>query len=392
MRPTVLTANWMSQGLVTFVFMAKKRRKRGGRTTTPIALPGNPLMSGLVRQHQQSGALGVVGQMALMLGRSEWIDAEPSFIAKIMDSLDGRVGAMALATIGQMSPDADERSTALALVDTRRTQLSGVFRRLDQTIMGDCQILTDEYSDSELVLIEMQLGGNTAVTIVAQDDLLWSGWPLVAELFACSAQDALERLELDARPGKPRRVTRPLSQGDLCRRVWELRQRRRVEDSSVIGASMLAWAARLLEVDVAFPEIPFEKFQVVSDPDREEADLDEHDDLVFERFGESRFAGDWCRYPTAEIVDYLVGYAADRGRMGQLEWSPARVRHFFDRGTETDDIEPPLAAMFPALLRAWVRFAAEETGQRKPLLQCVLAEIDLQEPQYLASLARDLAA
>lgn len=100
-------------------------------------------MSALVRQHQQNGALGVVGQMASMLGRSEWIDAEPSFIATIMDSLDGRVGAMALVTIGQMSPDADERSTALALVDTRRTQLSGVFRRLDQTMVGDCQILTE---------------------------------------------------------------------------------------------------------------------------------------------------------------------------------------------------------------------------------------------------------
>lgn len=159
-----------------------------------------------------------------------------------------------------------------------------------------------------------------------------------------------------------------------------LTSRSKVEGEQA-AKTLLSWVARLLEVDVEWPEFP--KF-LTSDEYRD--DEGDHDELDIENELNSFLWGEdgssWQSDHYDEVIDHLRGYESGSRKMN---WSPARVEDFL---MFTDhDYAGSYAYVLPALLRGWVAHCARVRRQRKPLLMEVLSEVDRCEPEFFRDAA-----
>lgn len=356
--------------------MAKRNRRRGGRVN---AGPQGPLTQLLRQNHQAHGALGVINFVAHLAVPQDEKDTAPSAqrgraIIRMLDEDRSKVAAAALAVTAAIWPDEEVRAAAGTALEARRGQLSGVMRDLDQTCISEVWRLTDEYRDSSALLIELKIGGRKATTLAALSYRFHRS-SVEFSVLSVGAGDAAQHFDVKPSPGGPRRILEQLSIEDARFETWMLTACRNI-DGDPGAATMFRWVARLLDVDVQFPEIP--RFN------RQAEDEDEHPDVSNEltTFLAGTPGRAWSGEPFMELVDYLE---SNEQGAGAMRWSPARVEHFLF-SPDLFDLWDNVLAM-PALLRGWVTHCASVMGQRKPLLRAVLEEIDRCEPEFLSDAA-----
>ncbi|RZV42605.1 MAG: hypothetical protein EX269_14640 [Acidimicrobiales bacterium] len=163
----------------------------------------------------------------------------------------------------------------------------------------------------------------------------------------------------DTRLDKPERT---MSETELRRSLWWLAHGDTPQEGSEIGWTYLRWILRLLDIDTT-----------VAGLSAPEVQHDFEEEETAELFRESTFGQNWARSAYSELLDHIISFDFD-GDVPPLCWSPRRVAHLLTSRVGFFDGEH--AAALPELLRNWVRFCAEQTGQRKPLLKQVLVEID----------------
>lgn len=357
--------------------MSKSRRKRrtGGRATPS---PKSPVIKLLSQNHQAHGALGVINFVAHVASLSDTegpptLESGRAFVNLVAVERH-RLAAAALAVVAEVWPIEEVRQKAQDEVAARSNQLSGVVRDLDQTHVSAVWRLTDEYRDSEVLLIELDIGGRRPATLAAMTDRFQRSWVELA-VYDSDAEQAAEKFEQVATTsGGPRRIFEQVDLEDSRVEIWLLTACRNVEGEDS-APMFLRWIARLLDVDVEFPAIP--KFNREASDDAELDVSIELDEFLTTRSGRA-----WTGEQFDGLIDQLSQYEWGSAAM---RWSPARVEDFLlfsDRSSFEGQ-----ALAIPALLRGWVTHCAGVVRQRKPLLLAVLAEIDRCEPEFFADAA-----
>jgi hypothetical protein len=306
-------------------------------------------------------------------GGESSVDRGRSFV-RVVGNERSKLGAAALAAAAEIWPDEEVRVAAQSALAARRGQLSGVLRDLGQTSVSEVWRLTDEYRDSSVLLIELDIGGRLTATLAAASDRFRRG---SVEFTLCSvgAEEAASHFHFEPGPGDPRRLLEQVSKEDARFETWMLTACRDMEGEPS-DAIFFKWVARLLDVDVQFPDVP--RFDRRPDDDEEPPDaISELDAFLSGAPGRA-----WSAESFVGLIDYLE---SQEWGDGALRWSPARVERFlFSSGLF--ELGGNVHAM-PALLRGWVTHCATVMAQRKPLLQAVLEEIDRCEPEFLADVA-----
>lgn len=370
---------------------AKKKRRRSGRTTAKSE-PQSPMMKIAAENYRMNGALGLVGVVAHIANwdvkRSASKDTDVAFSSADIgrafineaSAIHHKLGAQALACIASVWPDEQVRAAATTAVKGRSNQPAGINRHLDRTFVRRGIRLTDEFRDSEVLLFEFALAGRQPMTLSANTHAFRRGWVEFA-LFDKDAETAADNFVFDAdQPGHPRQIVEPLTENELRWEAWMLGSHKRTEGEQC-GPILRSWLARLLDVDVEFPEVP--KFEF---PDAEEDGPDVADELDTFLSTEARRV--WRGEVFEDLIDHLLDYEyGDRA----MHWSPDRVEDFLLFHWAPENAEVPYHAL-PALLRQWVQHCAAITRQRKPLLSAVSDEIDRCEPEFFHKLGTRNAA
>lgn len=357
----------------------KRRRRKGsaGSSSSPETK--------LLRDHyQKDGALGIIALVAHFLEPSE-TNGSPSkdqprserglALVHLVACVQGKLGAGALAAIAEISPDHEVKTRANQLLRERRKQLPGALRRLSEVKVAGSWRLTNEYRDGQVLFLELRVSGDFLLTlaVVTEDNIRGAE----VMLFCLPVSEAAETFDITSDvPGGPRRIFEQLSHDETRFETWMSLSRRRHLHGEPSAAVVLDWAARLLDVDVEFPQLPV--FDSNPNEDNDEFDVEEVlSDFLVTEVGQS-----WGADHFDELVDHLRCFEWGDSA---LRWSPSRVEQFLL--FHHHDLEDGNAMALPALLRSWVGHCASVTGQRKPLMRAVLAEIDKCEPRFFADAA-----
>lgn len=368
--------------------MGKSQRERRRQRRRKAAAEDSPIQAILRLHHQKYGALGLISCVAHLAAEDNpesaaelMAEADPlakrtkglNFV-KVLENNPSKLSAGALAAIAEIWPDELVRQSANESLQHRRTQLSGLMRTLGSTNVACVWRLTNEYRDSEVLLIELAAMGRHVATVAAITDSLRRGWMSV-DVLATTAEASADGFSLDYQGHtEVRQVFEEVAIEEARHEIWMLTARKRVEGEPA-GRTLLGWCAKILEVDCPWPEIP--EFGPV---DFDDGGIDFEDELS--TFLWSNEGRSWSDDRFDDVIDHLRMYESCER---ELLWSPARVENFllFTNHDETGGY----AHVLPALLRGWVAHCAKVRRQRKPLLMEVLAEIDRCEPRFLADAA-----
>lgn len=115
--------------------------------------------------------------------------------------------------------------------------------------------------------------------------------------------------------------------------------------------------------------------------------LDEMSDKV-DSFYASPFGDGWDSYETSDLLDHIAWFAGTHDSADIFAWDDTRavqfLEHILDRAHLAD---PTRAALFPALLRGWVRYVGSR--EQIPAIETrrTLAAIERAEPVFFTNMA-----
>ena len=108
-------------------------------------------------------------------------------------------------------------------------------------------------------------------------------------------------------------------------------------------------------------------------------------DSAVDRFFASTSGVLWDSWEISDLADHIAWFGGTTGRGNLFDWDSTRVVEFLSEiAARVQLSDPARALMFPALLRAWVRFAAVEDGTPALEVRRSLAAIEHAEPVFFA--------
>lgn len=120
---------------------------------------------------------------------------------------------------------------------------------------------------------------------------------------------------------------------------------------------------------------------------------DEMSDRV-DAFYASPFGDGWDSYETSDLLDHIVWFAGVEeqrsygGRRAIFAWDDQRAVDFLENVLEQVRLADPVrAALFPALLRGWVRYIGSREGIPALETRRTLAVIERAEPVFFTKMA-----
>ncbi|MBT8240637.1 MAG: hypothetical protein KJN63_05365 [Acidimicrobiia bacterium] len=328
--------------------------------------PSAAFTQALSKAQQASGAIGVLTAVAQLVGLQSGGEEDQNVVegafAQLLSTGSEPCFALGLASVAELALTVEGRADASNLLEGRRHHLSGLARTYPATTVGRSIAVSNEFRDVDAVCIELLISGSRPITLVADYDRVWVQLSHRIEVVDAPLRAVVDSIGFDDSPGSPRRIERTMSETELRRSLWWLAHGDTPQEGSEIGWTYLRWILRLLDIDTT-----------VAGLSAPEVQHDFEEEETAELFRESTFGQNWARSAYSELLDHIISFDFD-GDVPPLCWSPRRVAHLLTSRVGFFDGEH--AAALPELLRNWVRFCAEQTGQRKPLLKQVLVEID----------------
>jgi len=114
-------------------------------------------------------------------------------------------------------------------------------------------------------------------------------------------------------------------------------------------------------------------------------------DAAVDGFYESTFGKPWDSYETGDLVHHIAWFGGTTEDGHMFTWDADRIVAFLTYVPERLDFaDIARMAMFPALLRGWVRYSGAEDGTAPLEVRRSLAAIEHAEPVFFDAIAQTL--